>query len=41
MRPELYPPGARSLQDRFDTTRLADRLQERTVVERLEAWQTR
>jgi predicted pyridoxine 5'-phosphate oxidase superfamily flavin-nucleotide-binding protein len=39
MRPELYPPGARGLQDRFDTTRLADRLQERTVVEQLEAWQ--
>jgi len=39
MRPELYPSGARSLQDRFDTTRLADRLQERTVVEQLEAWQ--
>ena len=36
MRPELYPPGARSLQEQFDTTRLADRLQERTVFEELE-----
>ena len=38
MRPELYPTGARELQAQFDTTRLADRLEERTVLDELEAW---
>ncbi len=39
MRPELYPPGARSLQEQFDTTRLADRLETRTVFDELQDWQ--
>jgi len=38
MRPELYPTGARELQAQFDTTRLADRLEERTVLDELEPW---
>lgn len=38
MKPELYPPGARDLQRQFDTTRLADRLEERTVFDELEPW---
>lgn len=38
MKPELYPPGARALQEQFDTTRLADRLEERTVFDQLEDW---
>jgi predicted pyridoxine 5'-phosphate oxidase superfamily flavin-nucleotide-binding protein len=32
--PPLYPPAARTLQDRFDTRRLADRLAEVTVHDR-------
>lgn len=38
MRPELYPPGARALQEQFDTTRLADRLEARTAFDELEEW---
>ena len=38
MRPPLYPPGARALQNQFDTTRLADRLEERAVADELEDW---
>ena len=34
---ELYSPAARELQDRFDTRRLADRLEEVTVHERFTA----
>ncbi len=41
MRPPLYPPGARALQDQFDTTRLADRLEERAVADELEDWQVK
>ncbi len=37
-RPQLYPPGARALQADFETTALADRLEERTVSEGLEEW---
>ena len=32
----LYHPGARQLQDRFDTRRLADRLEERIVADTLD-----
>ena len=38
MKPQLYPPGARALQEKFDSTRLADRLEERTVFDELEDW---
>jgi predicted pyridoxine 5'-phosphate oxidase superfamily flavin-nucleotide-binding protein len=34
---ELYHSGSRSLQDRFDTRRLADRLQERKVADVIDA----
>lgn len=34
--PELYGPGARSLQDNFDSRRLADRLTEITVSETID-----
>lgn len=37
-RPQLYPPGARALQADFETTALADRLEERTVSDALEDW---
>lgn len=37
--PRLYAEGPRALQDRFDSRRLADRLEERTVVEDLAPWQ--
>ena len=37
-RPQLYPPGARALQADFETTALADRLEERTVSDALEEW---
>jgi predicted pyridoxine 5'-phosphate oxidase superfamily flavin-nucleotide-binding protein len=36
--PNMYPPGARALQEQFDTVRLADRLVERTVSDELEDW---
>jgi predicted pyridoxine 5'-phosphate oxidase superfamily flavin-nucleotide-binding protein len=32
---QLYPPGSRSLQDQFDTRRLADRIEQRLVHTRL------
>jgi len=39
--PQMYPTGARALQAEFDTTRLADRLVERTVSDALEDWQVK
>jgi hypothetical protein len=37
--PEMYGPGSRALQDNFDSTRLANRLEERLAKDELEDWQ--
>ncbi len=39
--PRLYPPGPRGLQEQYDAVRLADRLEQHTVVDELLDWQRR